>query len=127
MSMETNEGEVSSVKLKDMLTSLAGAFVSAKSSMDKLSAEKSKEYQKEELLSTISLPFFSISDVKLDLKFAIRKVGRDNEILVSVDAQSLEKLPPHIISMAEIKLSPQPLKIYKMEDGKRIPVPDTPQ
>lgn len=125
--MGNNKVDVPSVKLKDVLTSVAGAFVSAKSSMDKLSAEKSKEYQKEELLSTISLPFFSISDIKLDLKFAIREVRQDNEVLVSVDAQSLEKLPPHIISMAEIKLLPQPLKVYKTEDGKRIPVPDAPQ
>jgi len=110
------------VKLKDVLSSITGAFISAKSSMDRMSMEHSKQYQKEDLLSAANLPFFSISDVRLELRFAVGEIGRDNEVFVSVNTPSLEKLPPHVISTVEIKLTPQPLKLYKMEDGKTFNV-----
>jgi len=109
---------MSAIELSAALKNITSAFIAAKSNMDEVSAEIAKKYSENDVLSQLSLPFFTISDITLQLKFAIRETGKQGEVYVYIDSASLEKLPQNIISQIEIKLNPQSVKIYKTEEGK---------
>jgi hypothetical protein len=100
--------DVPPVKLDDILASIAGALVNVKSHMDETSIEVAKKYIKNEPMSSLSLPFFSISNVKLNLRFVIQKQSsRYKDTLVSVNSEYLKKLPKPMISEISLELNPQ--------------------
>ncbi|MDH3339784.1 MAG: helix-hairpin-helix domain-containing protein [Nitrosopumilus sp.] len=100
--------DVPPVKLDDILTGITGALVNVKSHMDETSIEVAKKYIKNDLMSSLSLPFFSISNVKLNLRFVIQKQSsRYEDTLVSVNSEYLKKLPKSMISEINLELNPQ--------------------
>jgi hypothetical protein len=112
--------DVPPVKLDDILASITGALVNVKSHMDETSIEVAKKYIKNELMSPFSLPFFSISNVKLNLRFVIQKQSsRYEDTLVSVNSEYLKKLPKSIISEISLELNPQK-KIWSKTSDESI-------
>ena len=100
--------ETPPMKLDDILAGITGALVNVKSHMDETSIEVAKKYIKNELMSPLSLPFFSISNVKLNLRFVIQKQSsRYEDTLVSVNSEYLKKLPKSMISEINLELNPQ--------------------
>ena len=110
------EKKTSKIKLTDAVTSLNSAILKAKIQMDELSTELSKNYSKNEILSSLPLPFYSISEVTLKLNFAIQDIV-SKELIVTIDSDSLEKLPQNTISQIEMKLTPKEIKSFNNEDG----------
>jgi hypothetical protein len=108
------------IELSDVLKNITSAFIIAKDFMDETSLQIAKKYSENETLSLLSLPFFTISDVTLQLKFAIRETGEKGQVYVYVDTASLDKLPEHIVSQIEVKLNPQSIKVYKTEEGTAV-------
>jgi len=110
------EKKPAKINLTDAVTSLNSAIIKTKIQMDELSSELSKKYSKNEMLSSLSLPFYSISEVTLKLNFAIQNVA-NNELIVTVDSESLGKLPPTTISQIEMKLTPKGLRSFNNDEG----------
>jgi hypothetical protein len=98
----------SPVLLDDVLAGITTALIRTKSMMDETSLEIEKEYAADKILSNLSVPFYSISDVSLNLRFAIQNPGSKNEkLLVSVDSEYLERLPDYAVSELNLKISPK--------------------
>ncbi len=105
---EPNHQPHSLVSLNDILAGITSALVKTKSRMDETSLEIGKEYSGNKIMSNLSVPFFSISEVSLNLRFAIQNPGSKNEdLFVSVDSEYLEKLPDYAVSQLNLKLSPK--------------------
>ena len=126
MSNSTEEAEavaralaVGPTRLKDVVVAVTRVFIEAKASMDELSAETSRKYQQSELLSGQPLPFFALSDVSLQLKVALQERA-DGDVIVVIAAEALAKLPPHVLTQIDMKLTPQAVRTYQGEDGKPV-------
>ena len=99
--------DVSPMKLSDVLAGITTALVNVKNQMDETSIEVAKKYVENEMMSSLSLPFFSISNVKLTLRFAIQKKSYKNEdTIVSVNPEYLRTLPESMISEISLELNP---------------------
>lgn len=120
--MEESKTALPAVKLVDVLSGTGCALLSAKVSMDLLSSQVSKDYEKDALLSLVSLPFFSFSDVTVDIKFAVANLGENNEVYVHIDSTSLQQLSQNIISHVELKVAQSKIRTYKDESGKSLHV-----
>ena len=57
----------STVRLNDILMGITSAVVNAKNEMNKTSLDIAKEWTGDEMMSLLPLPFFSISEVSLNL------------------------------------------------------------
>lgn len=95
-------------KLGDILSGIASALVNVKHQMDETSIEVTKKYAQNKIMSSLSSPFFSISNVKLNLRFAIQKPSpKIEDTIISVNTEYLKKLPKFMISEISLELSPQ--------------------
>ncbi len=113
-SREPAEGPV---LVSDVVTSLLRSVVAARSAMDATSAELASAYWADPILRTLPLPAFGIPEVKVRLRFAISDIARaparrgaappSPEMRIIVDLASLEKVPEHLISEIELRLTPQ--------------------
>jgi len=122
MSIEQPKGDSYSADttLKDAIASISGSFISAKHFMDEMSAELAKVYQQDEFLSEKDLPNFSLADVTLTLKCAIKEVRDKQNVVVSIDAEILRKLPQEVLLQVTWKLVPQSVRTYQTEDEQTL-------
>lgn len=98
----------STVRLNDILIGITSAVVNAKNEMNKTSLDIAKEWADDEMMSLLPLPFFSISEVSLNLRFVIQtNSSKKEDLLVSVNPEYLEKLPDYVVSQINLKLTPQ--------------------
>ena len=105
---EPNDVAHTVVRLNDILTGITSAVVYAKNEMNKTSLDIVKEHTDDEMMSLLSMPFFSISEVSLNLRFAIQNPSSKKEdFLVSVNPEYLKKLPDYAVSQINLKLTPQ--------------------
>jgi len=101
-------GDVTPMKLADILAGITTALINVKNQMDETSIEVAKKYAENEKMSSLSPHFFSISNVKLTLRFAIQKQSSKNkDTLVSVNPEYLRTLPESMISEINLELNPQ--------------------
>src|SRR5712691_2025175 len=107
------------VQIAEVLSSLLEAVVSAKRAMDGASAYLARIYLDDAILRSLPLPLFTLPDVTVRLKFAVADVKHSGgasaeptppRMWVIVDLSSLEKLPPHLVSEVELRLTPQALR-----------------
>ena len=95
-------------KLDDILDGITSALVNVKNQMDETSIEVVKRYKEKEIMSSLSLPFFSISSVELNLRFAVQKQSsKIGDTIVSVNPKYLRKIPKSMISEISLELNPQ--------------------
>lgn len=110
--------------LTEVVASVLGAMVGAKRSLDSASAELAKIYWADPVLRSLPVPAFSIPEVTVHLRFAVVQVasapagGKTQAMRVIVDTASLEKLPAHLVSQLDIKLTPQSVRIYQTDVGE---------
>lgn len=98
----------STVRLNDILIGITSAVVNAKNEMNKTSLDIAKEWADDEMMSLLPLPFFSISEVSLNLRFVIQtNSSKKEDLLVSVNPEYLEKLPDYVVSQINLKMTPQ--------------------
>ena len=120
-------GQEQARSLEDVLTSLLAAAIAAKRSMDETSAGLAKTYWSDPVLRTLPLPSFTMPELRMQLKFAVaalevpteRRVRRaaagPAHMQVIVDAAALAKLPAHLVSEMELRVTPQLLRIFESE------------
>lgn len=109
--------------LSDVLSSLLRAAVVARGAMDRASADLAKVYWADPILRSLPLPAFQIPEMKVRLKFIVSEVAPHegnagtpaSHMRVIVDLASLEKLPPHLVSEVELRLTPQMLRVSDAE------------
>ena len=95
-------------RLDDILDGITSALVNVKNQMDETSIKVAKRYKEKEIMSSLSLPFFSISSVKLNLRFVVQKQSSDiGDAIVSVNPKYLRKIPKSMISEISLELNPQ--------------------
>ena len=100
------------MKLDDIVSGISSALVNVKNQIDTASMESVKKYQKNEKMPSLSPSFFSISDVKINLRFTVQKASpKIEDTLVSVNTEYLKQLPKSMIS--EISLDLIPKKKFK--------------
>jgi len=99
----------------------------AKRSLDATSVELAQAYWSDPVLRNLPPPYFSVPEMRIQLRFAVaegapadstssaRGSGRRAQLRITVAAASLEKLPPHLISEMELRVTPQALRIFETE------------
>ncbi len=109
-------------QLSVVLGSLLRAVVRGRGAMDGASADLAKAYWADSILRSLPLPAFNIPEVKVRLKFAVSGVGETasdaghaGDMRVIVDLATLEKLPQHLVSEIELRLTPQMLRNTESE------------
>lgn len=109
-------------QLSDVLASLLRAVVVARGAMDSASADLAKAYWADPILRSLPLPAFAIPEIKVRLKFAASSLTSSDALgeaapgmRVIVDLPSLEKLPAHLVSEVELRLTPQMLRAVESE------------
>jgi len=122
MSIKQPKGDSHSADttLKDAIASISGSFISAKHFMDEMSAELAKSYQQNEFLSGQNLPIFSLAEVTLELKCAIKEVSDKKNVVIYIDAGVLCKLPQEVLLQVRWKIVPQSMRTYQTEDEQTL-------
>jgi len=78
-----------------------------------------KEYEKDEFLRNFPLPGFEISEMELELNFAVDEVKDGGEVIVSFDEEKLSKLSGAISKM-KMKIVGKSLQQFETIDGQKI-------
>jgi hypothetical protein len=116
-----------STSFEELLASLLGAMSGAKGSLDATSVELAKAYWSDPILRNLPPPYFTVPEMRIHLRFAVADVApakstrstrgsvRRPQLRITVAAASLEKLPPHLISEMELRVTPQTLRIFETE------------
>lgn len=122
-----------STNFEELLAGLLGAMTGAKRSLDAASVELAKAYWSDPILRNLPTPYFTVPEMRIHLRFAVAEVeagrptrsgrgaGRRAQLRITVDAPSLEKLPPHLISEMELRVTPQALRILETEQEPNEP------
>ena len=114
----SNEKE--SVSLKTVVEGLIQALREAKHLGDIESAKLLDAYKQEKSLLSFSVPAFTISDVEVELRFAIigpaveqKKEGKITDIKVNISPAILKGLEACHISLMKIKITPVSLRVFE--------------
>jgi hypothetical protein len=95
--------------------------------MDEASAGLAKTYWSDPVLRTLPLPSFTMPELRMQLRFAVASLDVPTErrarastsgavdMKVVVDAAALAKLPAHLVSEIELRVTPQLLRIFESE------------
>ena len=113
---DENEG----MSLTAIVAGLMRALREAKYLGDLESAKLSQVYKKEAALSSFTVPAFTISDVDIELRFAIaqppdgsRNDRKVTDIKVNIWPESLKGLEAHQVSLLKFKMSPISLRVFE--------------
>lgn len=115
---------VEGAELGEVVASILGAVAAASRSVDAASAELAKIYWKDPVLRSLPLPAFSIPEVTVHMKFAVVRIDAPESatafpaMRVVVDAASLGKLPSHLVSEMQFKVTPQAVRTYQTDSGE---------
>ena len=111
--------EEEGITLKATVAGLVRALSEAKYLGDLESARLQDVYRKEKYLSQFTVPAFAISDVDVELKFAIVEPeqnvedGKVSELKIKISPEFLKGLDAHQVSVVRLKISPINLKVYE--------------
>jgi hypothetical protein len=111
--------EIQGVMLKNLLGGVLQAVMEAKRLGDLESAKLFDVYKSEKSLSSFSVPAFSISDMDLDLRFAVVETteeqgeGEAMDIKVNVSQEALRELEDFQISRIKFRISPVSLRVFE--------------
>jgi hypothetical protein len=115
--------------LQEVLESVLSSLLEAKKSMDRKSAELARVYWADPVLRSLAVPAFNLPEITLNLRFAVDEVprartpsadGKDGVAMtVIVDTPTLIRMPEHLVSCIEIKLTMQEFKAYTAEGKER--------
>lgn len=112
--------EKEGITLKATVAGLVRALREAKYLGDLESAKLQDVYKKEKALSAFTVPAFTISDVDIELRFAIveppkekEKKGEMLDLKIHISPESLKGLEPHHVSAMKLKVSPVNLRIFE--------------
>ncbi len=111
--------EKTEVSLKTVVGGILQALREAKFLGDRESARLMETYRGDAALSAFSVPAFTISEVELELRFAVAsapEVRRKADIKVRITPEALKGLEPHHISTLKIKLSPVELRVFETRE-----------
>jgi hypothetical protein len=100
--------------------------------MDETSAGLAKIYWSDPVLRTLPLPSFTMPELRMQLKFAVAGVelprgtrirqtaAEPAHMQVIVDASALAKIPAHLVSEMELRVTPQLLRIFESEQEPEV-------
>ena len=92
--------------------------------MDSASADLASVYWADPIMRTLPLPAFGIPEVNVHLKFAVSNLVATGvrpaspsaaDMRIVIDLASLEKVPAHLISEIELRLTPQMVAVAEAE------------
>lgn len=112
--------EKNGVSLKLVISGIFQALKEAKYLADMESGKLFEIYKKEKVLSSFTVPAFTISDFELELRFSIvdpsEKKMKEKEITdikVNISPESLKELEAHHINVLKIKLLSENLRAFE--------------
>ncbi|AAB90831.1 hypothetical protein [Archaeoglobus fulgidus] len=110
---------VKKAPLRELAASITLSALSAKKLIDMELSKIRKEYEKDEFLRNFPLPGFEISEMELELNFAVDEVKDGGEVIVSFDEEKLSKLSGAISKM-KMKIVGKSLQQFETIDGQKI-------
>jgi hypothetical protein len=112
--------EKESVSLRAVVGGFIQALREAKHLGDIESAKLLEAYKQEKTLLPFSVPAFTISDVEVELRFAIigpaeeqKKEGEMADVKINISPAFLKGLEAHHISLMKIKIAPISLRVFE--------------
>jgi hypothetical protein len=116
--------EQAEVSLKTVVGGILQALRQAKFLGDLESARLVDTYKSQKALSSFSIPAFTISDVEVELRFAVAgppevkktREGEISDIKIRISPDSLKDLEPHHISYMKIRFSPVEMRVFEEGD-----------
>jgi len=116
--------EKEGISLKLVVGSVLQALREAKRLGDMESAKLFEVYKKEKVLSSFTVPAFTISDTDLELRFSIveppeekKKEGEIPDIKVNISPESLKGLEAHHVSLLKLKISSVSLRAFEESES----------
>lgn len=119
--------EKAEVSLKMVVGGILRALREAKFLGDRESARLMQTYKSDRTLSAFSVPAFAISEVEVELRFAVaippevrrkRQVEEIEDIKVKITPEALKGLEPHQISTMRVKFSPVEMRVFEEVDSQ---------
>lgn len=108
-------GSSKELTLREFMNGVAISVVDAKKLIDEYSVKLRREvYDKDELMRTLPLTTFTISDLDVELKCFIEKKDKE-DIIINIDQ---DKLKPETALTIRFKIVSKPLTEYVVEDKK---------
>lgn len=110
------------ISLKRLIGGILQGLKEAKHLGDVESARLHEIYKKEKSLAPFSVPAFGLSDIEVELKFAVveleDKKGKTNtsELTVNISPEFLKGLEVHQVSTMKLKIAPVNLRVF--EEGE---------
>lgn len=112
-------GENDGISLTSLVSGVVHALQKAQHLGDAESAKLLENYRKEKSLLSFSIPAFKISDVDIELHFAIvgsteeEKTREITDLKVNVSPTFLKGLEAQQISVIKLKITPTNLRIFE--------------
>ena len=115
--------EKEGISLKMVVGGILQSLREAKHIGDVESARLVDIYKKEPRLSLFSVPAFAISDVEVELRFAVSDAGsgqncegNDIDVKVCITPDAIKELNEHQMSVMKLKLSPVSLRVFEADE-----------
>jgi hypothetical protein len=111
--------EKEGISLKTVVGGILQGLREAKHIGDIESAKLFEEYKKNKVLSSFSVPAFTIADVDIELHFSIAGFpkeageGETSDIRVNITPASIKGLEPHQISIMKLTVSPVNMRVFE--------------
>ncbi|NOY59556.1 MAG: hypothetical protein GXO75_11610 [Calditrichaeota bacterium] len=116
--------EKEGISLKFLIGGVLHALSEAKRLGDMESAKLYELYKKEKILTSFTVPAFTISDTELELRFSIvgppegkNKEGETPDIKVDISPESLKGLEAHHVSLLKLKISSVNLRVFEESES----------
>jgi len=105
--------------LQGLTAGIALATLNAKIIIDAEAVKARRSvYEGDDIMKNLPLMTFDISEVEIELKFAVEGVeGRD--VVVSTEAEKLEKIGESL-STVRLRLKSKPIVEYMLPDGEKV-------
>ncbi|AKG91389.1 hypothetical protein GAH_01309 [Geoglobus ahangari] len=105
--------------LKNLASGIALAALNAKVIIDAEAVRARKEiYEKDEVLRSLPLTTFDVSEIEVELRFAVEGV-EEGDVVVSTDIEKLEKIQDSL-STVKFRLKSKPITEYTLPDGEKV-------
>ncbi len=112
-------GEEKKLTLAEFTNNIAISLLKSKAMVDQESARIKREiYERDEMLKTLPLTTFDISEVEVELKFIPSRVER-GEVVINVDPEILTKAQ-NAVSSVRFRFTSRKLSEYLIEGKEKI-------
>ncbi|WP_456478303.1 hypothetical protein [Geoglobus ahangari] len=104
----------------ELKKAMPGRFDAGVFTPDRVSERLARKeiYEKDEVLRSLPLTTFDVSEIEVELRFAVEGV-EEGDVVVSTDIEKLEKIQDSL-STVKFRLKSKPITEYTLPDGEKV-------